>query len=361
MTVRGSTDERATSAHRVGLCAAGVVLLTLCGCALDINRERIGMPLRHESFEDLEVGASDLGDSLDALGAPQRVERENDGDETHLWWVHRDVSDINIRFQLPLSFFGYRHNLFQYFQGDDQNNTMHLVFDDAGSLLQKELFIPEEYRREIKDPAPGRVLLTPRAEYAVFLEGDADLDDYRELFGNGYLLGFQVGYQPVAPLIISLGANYQLYEGQRVRTPSTVFEFDDLELFTAEVLVRLQIPFEVFAELFNYAEVRKILLAEDPADYDGWLVYIEAGLGAAFNQDVPVYVNGARQGDFFDDDIGMTETAGLGIEYSVENVSIRLGGTYRSMDAFGDGDTGLRDDAGAFGAWLLGASVSVKL
>ena len=345
---------------RASALAASVLLSLLCGCALDVNRERVGTPLDLEAFETLEPGSSDLGDSLDALGAPHLIERENDDEETHLWWIHRDLADINLRLQLPLSFFGYRHNVFQYFQGDDQNNTIHLAFDDEGQLLQKELHLPEGFEALDSEPAPAVFHLSPRAEYSLLVEGDADFRDYDEIFDEGYLLGFDFGYQPVAPLVISLGLSYQEHEGQDVDVGPADVEFGDLRIWSAQVLVRLQIPFEVFGNLFNYAEVRRVLLAEDPSVYDGWLVYLEGGLGAAYNEDVSADFQGNRLGDFFDDGVGMTNVAGAGIEYSLQPVSFRLGGTFRSIDAFSDGDTVLADEAEGLGLWMVGASMSFK-
>ncbi len=335
-------------------------LLLMGGCALDIARERVGTPLDIEAYEELKVGESDLGVSLEKLGAPHLIERENDDSETHLWWVHRDLADINFRFQFPVSVLGYRHNVFQYFQGDEQSNTFHLVFDDAGNLLSKEVQIAEDYLELDEEGVEGRFHISPRVEYSFLLDGDADIDDYDELFHRGPYFGLDIGYQPVAPLTLGLNVGYQQYQGRHLEDAQVPTQFHDLELYSAEISVRLQVPFEVFSNIFDYQELRRVLLTEDPALYDGWLLYVEGTVGVTFNEDVPVEIQNVRTGDFIDDGLVLSNTAGVGIEYSLKHMSFRLGGTLRTLDAFESGNSPLADDLEELNIWGVSASLSLK-
>ncbi len=329
-------------------------------CALDVRRQRFGRRLPEKPYAELAVGETKLDEALDKLGAPDLIERENDDEEDHLWWLHKDAADINIRLQLPLSYFGYRHNVFQYFQGDAQTNKIHLIFDESGTLLQKDFILPEEYAGDIGPEPPDRWHFTPRFEYGLVLDGSADVADFDEIFERGGIIGFDVNYQPVAPLVLGFGGSYQHYSGDTIQFAGGTFSFDDLELLNAEALIRLQLPFEVFSSLFDYAEVRRILLDEDPRNADGWLVFLEGGAGVVYNNDVGVQGPGPAA-NFFESGIGLSSVATIGVEYSWETVSVRAGFGVRSNDAFEEGDALIPDDAQALRVWTAVISVALKI
>lgn len=337
--------------------AVPLLMLLGAGCALDIGRDRVGVPLDLEAAEELEPGRSDLGESLEKLGAPHRIERENEADRTHLWWVHRDAADVNLRFQLPVTLLGYRHNVFQYFQGEGQDNTIHLVFDDDGQLLDREIHVAPEYRESDATDFPGRLHLAVRGEHTLALQGDAGIDDHDELFHRGHLAGIDVGWQPVAPLVFGLGLSAQDFSGKSVETGPVPLEVHDLRLYAAHLQVRVQVPLEALSQITDMRVMREVLLEEDPRAFHGWLLYVEGGVGLVYNEDVPVDGPGGRIGDLFDDGIGQTGLAGAGIEFSAGGLSLRLGGTYRTLDELSGGNTALDDDATGLDLW----SVSVGL
>ena len=332
---------------------------TFVGCALDVRRDRFSVPLERDKFEQLEVGETDLDTALETLGAPDIVERENDADADHLWWLHKDAADISIRLQVPLSYFGYRHNVFQYFQGDDQTNKIHLTFDDAGQLTQKDMILAPGYESATGPEPPNRIHIAPRVEHSMFLSGSGDFADYDELFENGLLLGLDLNYQPVAPLVIGIGANYQTYEGEIIQNAGGNLRVRQSGLAHLGADDSSTDSFEVFGSLFDYAQVRRILLDEDPRSADGWIVFVEGGAGVTYNDDVLV-TRGGITTNFFDEGIGFSSSASAGIEYSMEHVSFRVGLDFRNADAFDSGNSGLPDDASAFRSVLGMASLAVK-
>ena len=349
-----------TAPHRVRCQAALLIVVpSLFGCALDVRRDRVNIPLATDEYRSLEVGETSLAEALRKLGAPDVIERENDADHDHLWWLHKDAADVSIRLQVPLSYFGYRHNVFQYFQGDEQTNRIHLTFDDAGRLEQKDLMLAPGYPGASSPQPPSRVHVAARVEHSLMLFGSGDFADYEDLFDDGSLVGLDINYQPVAPLVLGVGASYQSYDGRTLETPAGIFAFDSLDMLTAELMIRLQIPFEVFGNLFDYKEVRDILLNEDPRGADGWLVFVEGGAGATYNDDVLVTRAGVTT-RFLDAGAGFSSSASAGIEYSMESVSLRFGLDFRGTAAFSPGDSGLPDEGTSFRTLLGTASVAVK-
>jgi len=357
-TVAGPSGV-ALAAVALAAVALAAVAVAISGCSLDVGRERFGVPLDADALTDLEVGRSDLDGALTALGAPHLIERENDAREDHLWWFHRDESDISIRFQVPLSVFGYRHNIFQFFQGDEQTNKLHLVFDDDGMLRQKDLVVPDAFAASAAERAPGRVHVAPRFEQSFFLSGSADFADYADLFDPGYVLGLDISYQPVAPLVLGIGGTYQIHEGDSLRAGGASFAFDDLEIFAAELMIRLQIPFEVFGHLSDFDAVRRILLDDNPQSADGWLAFVEGGAGVAYNEDVVVGTAGGRS-NFFDSGVGLSNSATAGLEYSWAAISVRAGVGFRTVDALDEGNSGLDDRADSLRTWMGTLSVALK-
>ncbi|MBN1442267.1 MAG: hypothetical protein JXA90_06135 [Planctomycetes bacterium] len=336
------------------------------GCSLDVARVRSGEPLKLDRFEELEEGKTTKIEALEKLGAPDRVSWETD--QERLFWDRLDTYYASIRFQLPLSLYGYRHNLYQYFRGQDQYNTMELLFDEEGVLEQKSLRLPAAYREE-RPESSWRWHIAPRFEHSFLLMGSGDFDDYRKIFRNGYAAGLDVGVQPVAPLIFSLGGAYQSYAG-RPGTRSFLDEDenivprrvspDDLDLYTLEAKIRLQVPLRLFADAESFRDFWTILLDEAPETHDGWAVFVEAGVGATYNENVPVAIDGARRGNLFDSSIQLSSSGTTGIEYSARRISARLGIIFRAQDGFDEGSSPLEADAESFQSWGAFASVALK-
>jgi len=334
-------------------------LLALSGCRLDVRRVRSGTPLKFEEFEELNVGESRRDDALEKLDAPDEVDWEND--KARLTWKHLDATLLQLRLQLPLAFFGYRHTLFQYFENSDLVNEMELVFDKDGFLEQKDLRLPDAYKREPTKVGSWRLHFTPRFEHSLFLIGDADFRDYSELFENGIVAGLEVGVQPVAPVTLALGGRYQNFQGETFAlNDGSLIALDDLELFTLELLLRFQLPLRVFSEGIENLWV--IMLEDDPADHDGWVFFVEGGVGVTVNENVALWDDGVLQGDFFQSGAGLSNSLATGLEYSWENVSVRAGVSARSTDAFDAGNSGFATgNADSFSALLGMVNLSVKL
>ena len=354
-TARRSAPKTAGTVRSAGV--AAVMLITLVGCRFEIARVRRGQPIDHATFETLEPGSTSRGEALGALGAPDDVQYESG--KSRLGWEYVDETFFGARTQVPLALFGYRHDLLRYFQDRDAVHRMELLFDDDGVLEQKSIRLPEEQREDDTDHG-ARWHLVPRIEHSFLIVGDADVADYEDLFDHGTAVGLELGYQPVAPLTVSLGGRYQHYPGRGITGASgTRFEFDDLELFTTEGTLRVQLPLRVFASRENFSRIWDLFLGDDPATHDGWLYFIEAGLGITVNGHVPLWIDGARSGSLFSAGPVVSSVATSGIEYSARRVSVRAGLVYRSTDGFDQGDSRFDVDPGAF--QTLGGFVSVGL
>jgi hypothetical protein len=103
-----------------------------------------------------------------------------------------------------------------------------------------------------------------------------------------------------------------------------------------------------------------VVFERDPRSHDGWVLFVEGGLGLTHNEDVGVRVDGQSRGDFFDSSVQFSNSAASGIEYSAEHVSVRVFAAFRSVDGFDSGESRLPDDAGTFQTWLVGAAVALK-
>lgn len=343
------------------LCALLCCALPLAvGCRLDVTRIRGGRPLDVETFEELRVGESTRDEALEKLGAPDRERWETD--RARLFWDYTDDTNVNLRFQLPIALLGYRHNLFQYFQGQDQANDMELVFSERGQLLEKSLRLPEDYRAE--DRAAWRLHLAPRFEHSFLLAGSAGFEDYSEAFRNGYVAGADVGFQPVPPVIVSLGGTYQEYQGKGFAYEdggqTLPGALGDLRIYGVEAKVRLQIPVGRLLDSDTVGELWKLMLDSDPSRHDGFIVFAEGGLGGAVNDNVEVAIDGVPRGRLYDNVWQLTSSGTAGIEYSMSRVSVRAGVTFRTMDAFDPGSSPVDSAADAFQAWLGTVSLSVK-
>ena len=332
-------------------------LLPLPGCRLDFTRTQRGQPLRFDDFHELQPRETRREDAVERLGAPDRVRWESG--KSRLTWEHEDSTFIQLRLQVPFSIFGYRHNLFQYFEDQRNVNAMDLLFDESGLLEQKTLRLHDAYKTP-HEPGSWRLVLTPRFEHSFLLLGDADFQDYDEIFDDGFVAGFDLGIQPVPPAVVKLGGRYQIHDGRTISAGTTRVSFDDLELFTAEASVRLQLPLRILFDTEQLQNVWTLLLEDDPAVFEGWLVFLEAGLGVTFNGNVPVALDGMPGGNFFDAGPGLSSSIGVGIEYSWEGISVQAAFVYRTSDGFDEGNSPLPADADRFQSFLGMASVSLK-
>ena len=84
------------------------LLVAGSGCRLDIIRLRSGRLVESQEFESLDVGTTTLEETLDTLGAPDRVEWKN-GDD-FIWYDYADELDVGLRFRIPSTVFGYQHS-----------------------------------------------------------------------------------------------------------------------------------------------------------------------------------------------------------------------------------------------------------
>lgn len=342
-----------------GALAASIALIALSGCRLSIGRVRSSRPLDVDSYERFAEGVTRREEVLRSLGAPDRVRWENG--QARLTWEHIDATLLQARVQLPLSFFGYRHDLFRYFHNREHANVMDLVFDEDHVLQEKSLRLPDAYRFEEPEGRKWRIHLAPRLEHSVLLIGDADFRDYADLFENGPLVGLDLGLQPVAPLTLQIGGRASQHDGKSfLSSTGERISVEELDLYILEASVRLQVPLRIFASAESLQNAWTLVLRRDPAEHDGWICFIEAGLGVVYNEDVPVRVDGAPSGDLFDDGIGFTNSVAAGLEYSWSNLSLRGGVVYRRADGF-DGDGGPIDSDESSAFQSLGGMVTLAL
>jgi hypothetical protein len=333
--------------------------MLLAGCSIDIGRQRSGVPLSVGGYERLRPGEARLQNALDELGAPDRVEWKSGSD--YLWWHHLDNTALRVRFELPVSFFGYRHDVFQYVDTMDQANTIAMVFDENGVLTEKSLNVPDIYRFDPERRRASRIHIGPRLEHSVFIAGETDFALYRDTFRNGYLAGVEAGIQPVPPLVFRLGGSYSAYPGKELVSGSSRLNFAHLDLYSAELGLRLQMPVDVIPHLFQIQEVWRYFFEEDPERADGWLLYVEGGVGATFNSNVPVSINAIPRGNYLDSGWGFLSTGGGGVEYSWKHLSVRIGFSFRSTDGFDEGNSPVPSGgATGFNTWMGGAALSIK-
>lgn len=335
-----------------------LILISSTGCRFSVARVRSGTPLRYREFESLETGKATLQQSLDVLGAPDDVAWETD--QSRLTWEYIDVTHFQTRLQLPLAFLGYRHNLFNYFEDHDVAHAMDLVFDEAGTLREKTLRLPETHRREPEPENGTRIQLTPRAEHAFLLIGDGGVADYDDLFQLGWGAGLDLSIQPVAPVTLSVGGRYHEFPGRDLTVGASRLRVDDLDLYTGEAGLRIQIPLRVFSSAESFGKIWQLFLDKDPATHDGFVLFIEGTAGFTINEDVLVARNGRFAGTLYDRGIELTSSGSTGLEYSAEHVSVRLGIIYRAGGDFDRGSASFTSEGGSFQTLGGFAALAIK-
>lgn len=346
---------------RCALCCALALLPAVTGCRVDVTRVRAGNPLSTEEYEKLEVGKTTRGETLQRLGAPEKVEWKN-GDD-YFWYLYSDTLDTAVRFQFPpfRSVFGYQHNILRLSEDSTEVNALQLVFDEDEILQHKSLRLSEAY-----GPGPAessrkwRMALIPYVEHSFLLLGDAGIRDYADLFENGFRAGLDIGYQPVPVLRVFVGANYQEYQGDTEATTGGALAFDDLHLYQFYLGVRVSLPLALFLSLGDFESVKRVLFDEDPEGARGLRLYVQGFTGGTLNDEVPVKTNGVPSGNFYDRDVGFSGGLGGGIEYSWGWGAAYAGIQYESTDAFNEGNSPLDDEGSAFEALLVGGGLSFQ-
>jgi hypothetical protein len=343
---------------------AAAALLPLAACRLDIVRLREGTPLPRGTYEDLEVGRTTLEETLARLGAPERVEWKSG--EDYLSYQYGDTVDVGLRLRLPFSIFGYQHNFFRLSENSDYLNTLQLVFDEKRILEAKSFHVSQAYAdtpvREAEAGASGgwRLHVTPQVEHSVLLAGDAGVDDYAEVFQNGFRAGVEVGIQPVPVFTFLLSGSFHQYQGDSLVDDGQRLAFGDLDLYQMEAGVRLSIPLSAIGSLGDAEALKRILFDEDLSRVQGFQVYLQGTTGITITSDVRVKVNGASAGRFYDNDALFSGTGAAGLRYAWSWGAAHFGGSFFALDPFNEGNSPLDDDATAFQSFLIGGGLSLQ-
>ncbi|MBI4585634.1 MAG: hypothetical protein HY717_16605 [Planctomycetes bacterium] len=335
------------------LCSA----VLLAGCHVDLTRLRSGNPLDVKAFESLEEGKTALGEALERLGAPDKVEWKNGKD--YVWYLHEDFMRAGIRFQFPIAIFGYRHEFAEVEGTSDDTNSIALVFNENGLLQQKSLRLSEAYIRLAEDEEEGWAFyLIPQYWYSPYLLGDAGEVDFRDLFKPGHAGGLDLGFMPAPFFMILVGGNYQQYPGDRFTSRGRRVEVEDLKLWQVELGGRLQVPPDFFTKFWNLEEVKMLLYSANVRRHQGPFVYIKWMISGTQNYDVGAKFGGQRAGTYFDKDFRMSDALGAGFEYRIGHFGVHVEALYQNIDAFNEGGADLDTDAGNFQSILFGGGMS---
>jgi hypothetical protein len=332
--------------------------LVVAGCSLDIVRFREGRKITAEEFEKLEVDRTTREQALESLGAPDKLEWKS-GDD-YLWYDYADVLDVGLRFRLPFSFFGYQHTFLRLSENSEFLNSLQLVFNEDQVLKYKRLHLSRAYEPAPEEGTRWRFHVTPHVEHSVLLLGDAGVEDFNEVFENGPRAGLDLGFQPVPVFALFLSGSVHQYQGQSFRDGADKLEFEDLELYQMEIGIRLTVPLSLLPKLGDFEEVKRVLFYEDDRRLEGFRLYLLGSTGGAINGNVPVKVNGARAGNFYDSGFLFSGTLGGGIEYAWRWGAAFLGASYVTVDPFDEGNSPVKDDASSFQSLLVGGGVDIK-
>lgn len=355
--------DRFTRSSGLAGCTALASLALLVSCHVDVSRVRNGVPLNLEAYESLEEGKSSLDDALERLGAPDRVLARDD--RNFLQYFHQDFVRVGVRFQSPLSIFGYRHTIADLEGNSDDTNSLALVFDDRGVLRQKSLRLSHAYARlaEEEEETGWAVYLLPEYAYSPVYLGDGGEEDFNDLFRDGHKFGVHVGILPAPFFMILAGGNYQRHRGDRFDERRRRISLDDLELWQLEVGGRLQFPPEFFTLFWNFDEVRALLYSDDVRRHQGPFFYLKWALSGTYNEDLDVDVDGASAGTYFDRSLRASSTLGAGFEYVRDRFGVHVEVLYQTIGAFEDGDVegaSVDTDAGDFQNIFIGGGLSFR-
>ena len=340
------------------LVCAGLLTL-LCGCSIDVVRLRTETPIAEEKYDELVVGETRMDETLETLGAPNRIEWMS-GDD-YLWYDYGDEVDVGVVFRIPTPFFGYQHNLLRLSDAAEDLNTVQLVFDEGGLLRFKALRLTESSRPGREDGAGWKLRLTPRFGHSVLLLGDAGVENYTDVFENGFRTGLDIGFQPYPVLTLLVSGSYQHHAGKSQTIGGSRVAFGDLDLFDFHLGVRLDVPFAVFTAFLNdFDAVKRILFDEDIDRPRGLGFYVQGSAGGTLSNNVPVEIDGSRAGNFYDNALLNSTTIEGGLEYDWNWGMAYVGLTYQTMAAFDKGNSPLDDSASGLQSVLVTGGVSLR-
>lgn len=332
------------------------------GCHIDIVRVRAGRPLPLQVYEDLAVQKTTRGEVLEKLGAPEKAEWKS---KDYFYYLYRDSTLAGVRFQFPpfRSAFGYQHTFLTLQEGGEDLNAIQLVFDEAGVLEEKSLRLSSQ-QEEVAKTKPNTISafhLTPHFEHSVLLLGDGGFRDYDRLFENGFRAGLAFDYQPYPIVALFLDTAYQEHQGSNLSARGMRFGVDDLELFTANVGVRLEAPISLLWNLSDVETVQRLFVDDNVQATQGLRFFLSGSTGIVVNGNVPLKVDGVRSGNLYDNGLGFAGEAGAGLLYAWPWGQVYVNAIYQILDPFDRGNSPVDDKGSAFQTVLVGGGVAIKL
>lgn len=323
-----------------------------------MTRSRVNKPLDQEAYKRLEVERTTLGEALEALGAPDKIESKSEKD--YLWYLHQDATRVGFRIQSPVSFFGYQHTFAELDADAEDTSAMRLVFEKDGTLIQKSLRLAPAFSGpEIEKPRWGLYLM-PRYGLSPIVFGDGGEEDYGELFSNGQLFGGYLGLLPVPYFMAIVGGNFQDYDGGSFKAGGARVSLEDLHLYQFEVGGRFSVPPEFFVSFWSLEKLKELFYSNDVERHRGLLFYFQWTLGGTFNEEVGARLDGVPSGSYFDKSLGFSNTVGTGIEVHLRRLGIFAGMDYQVIGAFDGGSAPLDTDAGGFQSIIFTAGLSLR-
>ncbi len=333
------------------------------GCSFDISRERTNAPLNQRAYRRLEVDKTTLGEALDALGAPHKLEYKAGREEDYLWYLHRDSSRFGVRIESPVAFFGYRHTFVEVDVDAEDTSSMGLVFDREGILRLKNLRLAPAYAGsddgQEQSPQPWAIYLLPRYGWSPLSYGDAGEKNFRDLYDQGQLVGGDIGIMPAPYFMLLAGGNFQRYDGDSFRSGGRTISVEDLRLYQAEIGGRFQVPPRFFARLGDANKLKELFYSEDTRLHQGVFITFQWTFGVTFNEDVGADIDGVPSGTYFDKSIGLSSTIGIGGEYRWQRLGVHAGLEYQIIDGFKGGNAPIDTGAGDFHSVLITAGMSL--
>jgi hypothetical protein len=351
--------------------AASAVILP--GCGINIVRAKAGNPLDVKGYEDLEVGTTTRNESVDRLGAPEKLEWKNGKD--YLWWIYADLVETGIRFQVPPpplnSILGYRHSLLRLSEQSDEQNRILLVFDEEGTLEHKSLHLSRAYRPPPETPRVPLFHISPRFDQSFYIVGDGGVRSYQTIFHDGFRAGLDWGFHPLPVATIFLSGSYQEFQGDHFGTTvltgpppgvktQVVAAADDLRFYQLELALRLTAPVSLLWNFTDFEEVKRVLFEEDLGTIRGFRFFLEGAIGASYNESVAVSISDVPAGDLYDAGFGPTSTIRAGLEYAGKWGSIYTAVTYQILSGLPEGDSPLDGSGTAFQTFFIGGGVDVR-
>ena len=320
--------------------AGALAFGSMPGCAIDITREQVNVPLDQEAFQRLELGKTAIADGLRELGAPDKVKRAPTFEEH--WYLHRDTSRVGVRLESPISLFGYQHTIAELDVNDEDNSAIHLIYDAQGTLQDKSLRLAPAFQNGGNRTKPEMAYgLVPRYAFSPLLLGDGGERDWGDLFSHGHLFGADFGILPTPYFMLLVGGNWQTFEGRAFNTAAGRVALDDMNAYEFHLGGRFQVPPEFFAVIFDIDRLKKLFYTNDMARHRGFLVYFEWTFGGVWNEEVETTIAGVPSGTYFEESLNLTNTIGIGVEWRWDHVGLWGGIDYATTGAPKDGNAPL--------------------